>query len=410
MSQNPTAHGTVTPTGTVTSGSAIITNVTSINGVIVGQAITGTGIPSSTTSCSSIGTTVPYSITMSKNATVTQAPITISGVTTAGSPTITNVWGVGASGTVVLTGLVAGQPLTGVGIPAGATITSWGTVNPHSINNDVAACHRHPNASHHSTAITTSGSPTLTDVWNVTGLSTGQALTGTGIPANTPHLVDCGTAPYSITMVSATTGAAANASLTVASLSTITTGEIITFPAEATLTIPALQPVINGPQALTSPTVSTVSSPANETLTIGQGTITISEAAIVTGTGTATIATPDPYEVVPPEPGTAPLAAAGPALDTSSSPPVYQGFFAMAGTTNATSSTPAGFAYTRQNLASSLQSSMAVRLQAPTRAPVIPEGVSCNINVVNPCRSHDSTESCSSAQARLERPTSRSEM
>ncbi len=379
MSANPTAASTVTPTGTVTSGSPIITNVTSVAGVIAGQAITGTGIPSSTT-VSSFGTTVPYSITMSKNATATLPPITISGVTTIGSNTITNAWGVGASGTTVFTGLVAGQPLNGVGIPSGATITSWGTVYPYSITMSQPATATLTPVSF--TAITTSGSPTLTDVWNVTGLSTGQALTGTGIPANTLISSIVGsTAPYSITMVSATTGAAANASLTVASLSTITTGEIITFPAEATLTIPALQPVINGGQVLTSPTVSTVSSPANETLTIGQGTITISEAAIVTGTGTATIATPDPYEVVPVDPGTAPLAAAGPALDTSSSPPVYQGFFATAGTTNATSSTPAGFAYAR-TFSQVLAVLYGGTATGTYEGAFYPEGVSCNINVV----------------------------
>jgi hypothetical protein len=65
-----------------------------------------------------------------------------------------------------------------------------------------------------------------------------------------------------------------------------------------------------------------VNSPATETLTIGQGSITISEPAIAAGSGTATIATPDPYEVVPVDPLSATAAALGPALDTSSSPPV----------------------------------------------------------------------------------------
>ena len=378
MSQNPTASSTVTPTGTVTSGSAIITNVTSINGVIVGQAITGTGIPSSTT-VSSIGTTVPYSITMSKNATVTQAPITISGVTTAGSPTITNVWGVGASGTVVLTGLVAGQPLTGVGIPAGATITSWGTVYPYSITMSQNANATLTPVSF--SAVTTSGSPTLTNIPSVTGLAVGQALTGTGIPANTLISAIGSTAPYSITMVSATTGAAANATLTVTALSTITTGEIITFPAEVTLNCLALQPVISGGEVLTSPTVSTLSSPASETLTVGQGTITISQAAITTGSGIATVATPDPYEVVPVDPGTAALAAVGPALDTSSSPPVYQGFFATAGTNNATGATPAGFAYAR-TFSQVLAVLYGGTATGTFEGAFYPEGVAGNINVV----------------------------
>src|SRR5208283_951037 len=111
---------------------------------------------------------------------------------------------------------------------------------------------------------------------------------------------------------------------------------------------PALEiGIISGGEVLTSPTISTVNSPSTETLTIGQGSITISEAAIATGSATATIATPDPDEVVPVDPGTAALAAAGPVLDTSSSPAVYQGFFATAGAKNATGATPAGFAYAR---------------------------------------------------------------
>jgi len=332
------------------------------------------------TTITGVGTTSPYSITMSAPANVTLAPVVISGVTTAGSPTITNAWGVGASGTVVLTGLVAGQPLTGVGIPAGATITSWGTVYPYSITMSQNATATVTPVSF--TAVTTSGSPTLTDVWNVTGLAAGQALTGTGIPANTLISSIVGsTAPYTITMVSATTGAAANASLTVTALSTITTGEIISFPAGATLNCLALQPIISGGEVLTSPTVSTLSSPASETLTVGQGTITISEAAIATGSGTATIATPDPYEVVPVDPGTAALAAAGPALDTSSSPPVYQGFFATAGTNNATASTPAGFAYAR-TFSQVLAVLYGGTATGTFEGAFYPEGLSGNINVV----------------------------
>jgi hypothetical protein len=349
MSANATASSTVTPSGTVTSGSKIITNVTSLTGVIVGQPITGAGIPTSpATTISSIGTTSPYSITMSAAATATPAPITFTGITTTGSPTITNVWGVGASGTVIMTGLSAGgavnQPLTGVGIPTGATIASWGTVYPYSITMNQPATATLTPVSF--TAVTTSGSPILTDVASITGLAAGQPITGTGIPANTVISSIVSTAPYSITMATAT-GAASNATVTEPTLTTITTAEFITFPAPEVVTTPALQPVISGGEVLTSPTISTVNSPSTETLTIGQGSITISEAAIATGSATATIATPDPDEVVPVDPGTAALAAAGPVLDTSSSPAVYQGFFATAGAKNATGATPAGFAYAR---------------------------------------------------------------
>ena len=327
----------------------------------------------------SVGATAPYSITMSAPANVTPAPIVISGVTTAGSNTITNAWGVGASGTANPTGFVAGQPLTGVGIPTGATITSWGTVYPYSITMSQNATATLAPVTF--TGVTTSGSPTLTDVSSVTGLAAGQALTGTGIPANSVISAINSTAPYTITMVSATTGAAANATLTVTALSTITTSEIISFPAGSTLTCLSPEPITSGGEVLTSPTVSTVSSPAAETLTVGQGTITISEATLTTGSGTATVATPDPYEVVPVDPLSATAAALGPALDTSSSPPVYQGFFATAGTNNATGATPAGFAYAR-TFSAALAVLYGGTATGTYEGAFYPEGVSGNINVV----------------------------
>ena len=134
-------------------------------------------------------------------------------------------------------------------------------------------------------------------------------------------------------------------------------------------------------RSLTSPTVSTVSSPAAETLTVGQGTITISEATLTTGSGTATVATPDPYEVVPVDPLSATAAALGPALDTSSSPPVYQGFFATAGTNNATGATPAGFAYAR-TFSQVLAVLYGGTATGTYEGAFYPEGVSGNINVV----------------------------
>src|SRR5208283_1810973 len=227
---------------------------------------TGAGIPTSpATTISSIGTTSPYSITMSAAATATPAPITFTGITTTGSPTITNVWGGGASGTVIMTGLSAGggvnQPLTGGGIPTGATIAPWGTVSAYSITMNQPATATLTPVSF--TAVTTSGSPILTDVASITGLAAGQPITGTGIPANTVISSIVSTAPYSITMATAT-GAASNATVTEPTLTTITTAEFITFPAPEVVTTPALQPVISGGEVLTSPTISTVNSPSTE--------------------------------------------------------------------------------------------------------------------------------------------------
>lgn len=56
---------------TTTNGSAVLTNVTTIAGIYPNQTIAGTGIPASTTIVSISGNQVPYSITMSANATAT---------------------------------------------------------------------------------------------------------------------------------------------------------------------------------------------------------------------------------------------------------------------------------------------------------------------------------------------------
>ena len=79
-----TASGTVTITAsnnaayvTTTSGSAVLTNVTDIAGIYPNQAISGTGIPGSTTILSITGNSAPYTITMSANATATANNILI---------------------------------------------------------------------------------------------------------------------------------------------------------------------------------------------------------------------------------------------------------------------------------------------------------------------------------------------
>jgi len=78
MSAKATASSTVTPTADTTTGSNVLTNLSSVVGLIVGQTITGTGIPANST----ITAIVSNSVTISANATAT-AP---SGVTVT-SPT-----------------------------------------------------------------------------------------------------------------------------------------------------------------------------------------------------------------------------------------------------------------------------------------------------------------------------------
>lgn len=68
-----TATSTVTPTGTVVSGSPIINTVSSVTGVSPGMTITGTGIPTGSTILF-VGTTT---ITISANATASNSSVTL---------------------------------------------------------------------------------------------------------------------------------------------------------------------------------------------------------------------------------------------------------------------------------------------------------------------------------------------
>jgi len=124
ISAAATASSTVAPTGVVTALSPIVGAVSNLAGVLVGQPITGTGIPAGTTIVS-VNTVAPYSITMSANATATSLVAAATGITTAGSPILTTV--------STVTGVLVGQPISGVGIPAGTTIVSVNAVAPYTL-------------------------------------------------------------------------------------------------------------------------------------------------------------------------------------------------------------------------------------------------------------------------------------
>ena len=92
MSANATATSIVTAgsvTGITTAGSPVLTTVSTVTGVLVGQAISGTGIPAGTT-IAAVNAVFPYTITMSANATATiiaAEVLTISGPETITIPT-----------------------------------------------------------------------------------------------------------------------------------------------------------------------------------------------------------------------------------------------------------------------------------------------------------------------------------
>jgi hypothetical protein len=382
MTANANASSTVSTTGAITVSSAIITNVQSIQGMIVGQSITGTtGIPANTT-ISSFVTTAPYMITMSKAASLTPVTITFSAITTAGSNQLTNVvTGINATS---LSGLVVGQPIIGPGIPTGTTITFIGTVAPFTVGMSAAATATFTPSSF--LCDIKASSSQLYNVSSIDGLAVGQCLyisgaATTGIDANTTI---ASIIPNTITNLGNFVNMSAPARTTFSNGATVTTALLLTSPAQITLTSPGLSPIYSGGTVLSSPALSTFNSPSAQTFTVGQGSITISQPATGSTAAviTATIATSDPAEVVPFDPGTAPLAAAGPVIDPTSSPAVYQGFFATAGSGNASSSNPAGFAYAR----TFAQVLSVLYANNNTNPPIyeggfFPTGVAGNINV-----------------------------
>ena len=369
---NPTAatasgSTTVSPTGYVTSGSATITGLSSVSGLIVGQVITGTGIPSGATILSPIGTTT---ITISAPATLTSQVVT-TGSLTAGSPTV--------SGVSSIAGVIIGQPITGTGIAAGTNITA---VTASSITMSANATASTPAQTVLFTGIATSGSAVLTAVSSVAGLAVGQLIAGTGIPV--------GATIASITSTSVTMSAKATASSTVTPVAITTSGSniltsvssvtgllvgqaitgtgiptgatimaigttTVTMSANATATItsaetvtsPTPQTIFGGGQAINTPTTQTLTSPTTQTYTVGLSQVTIAGNATATGVNTYYIILADSQDVEPGDPGVAATSATGPSAIAGTSPAIYQGFFNTAGAATSSANTPPGFAFAR---------------------------------------------------------------
>jgi len=344
MSVAATATSAVSTTGVLTTGSNTITAVSSNTGLATGQTITGTGITAGTT-ITAIGATT---LTMSANATASSPFSSVaifSGIVTSGKTTISLV-----SST---TGLLVGQPLAAPGITPGTTVSAIGTNTVTMSANGTTTSTITPAP----TGLTTLGSPILTAVSSLAGVITGQPISGTGIATGA-------------TIVSST-----------GSTITMSANATVTGTVNVNLTIPTTQAIYSGGQVLTSPTTQAVSSPSFETITIGKSALTISLPAGASSSTTAIVVTTDPLDVAPVDPGTAALAAAGPAVDPSSSPKLYQGFFATAGSANATGTTPAGFAFVRtfsQVLAVLYGSTTAQTYEGG----FFPVGVSGPINVV----------------------------
>ena len=353
------ASSTVAPTGIVTSGSTIITSVSSVSGIAVGQPITGTGIPGSTTV--SAFDPVGLTITMSTKATATSS--TPSSVTpTAFLPKGGNI----VTALSGLTGLNVGAAVSGTGIASGTTVASVGGVNTMTLSATASS----------TTAIKLVGSPTAILASGNNIISCVYPISGTGAPLSGDLVTDSqGFIPagqtitgvsagnYTITISAPCVGSTVVTTLqsftgtvtvsdeTITSVSSFTglalgqpingtnipAGTIITgLPgnpstvAAGTLTISQFPSAAAGPQiigaalsvtsaetltasslqTITVTTVvptETVTIPTIETVAVGQlGVVTLSQNATATAaTGaTLTFLASDPMDVEPNDPGT----------------------------------------------------------------------------------------------------------
>ena len=314
--------------------------------VVAGQGISGTGIPAG-----AIITAVSAKANVTPNGVITKSSQVITGVSS-------------------MTGVAIGQPITGTNIPVLTYITGF-TSSPNTITISQAVTAT-PTAVA-PTGIVTSGSNVITLASTITGITVGQPITGTGIPANTTVSATGGTAPnLTITLSAAATASsvAKPTGITTAGSNTITsvssiTGLLVGQPiTDASGNIPANTTIVSfgtntitlsanatatsaTAETLTTPTTETLSTPATEALAIGQSALTISLPASVSGSTTAIVLLSDSMDVAPADPGTAALAAAGPAAAASSSPAVYQGFFDTAGAATSSATNPAGMVFAR---------------------------------------------------------------
>jgi hypothetical protein len=117
-------HSKVFSCGT-TSGSTAVTNTSTTLGLLVGQSVSGAGIPSGATIvavASGTGFTLSAAATATATSSLTFGPVGYTNATNATCGT-TNA-STAVTNTSTTLGLVIGQTVTGAGIPAGATIAA----------------------------------------------------------------------------------------------------------------------------------------------------------------------------------------------------------------------------------------------------------------------------------------------
>jgi len=202
---NASATTAATPTGVVTKTSAVITQVSSVAGILPGMQITGTGIPTSPATTVLYSDPVGLTITMSAAATIATSGTSTTAPTcllTKGSNLVTCL------SSVTAPAVAAGNAVSGTNVPTGTTITSVGLVNTMTLSQAASGTTATTVGATGVTAIIQSGNNILSYVYPTTALASGQLIIDTqgNIPAGTT-VTGVTAASNTITLSAPATGA-----------------------------------------------------------------------------------------------------------------------------------------------------------------------------------------------------------
>ena len=246
-------------TGTITSGSPTVTAVVSNTGITVGIYVSGTGIPVGTTVTAISGSTTPYTLTLSANATVsaTASPLNFGISTKYQSDGITYLSGALSSLSSPFNSTLASNPgdvtwffhmktnrptfpLSGFSASnyAGGTVLV-GTTSNLNTGNGYAVIFEKGNTA---VGVTTTGSTAVTLTAPNTGIVVGQTVTGTNLGSNST--------------VSSISG-----------VNLVLSTPVTTGNSSRTLTFTS---IASGTTTSGSPTVTLVDSPINSNIVVGQ--------------------------------------------------------------------------------------------------------------------------------------------
>ncbi|MBT0663942.1 hypothetical protein KI809_06470 [Geobacter pelophilus] len=179
-----------------------VSNVFDTTNMSVGMTVAGPGIPSNTTITAKTATTITLSNAVTMTAVGSPFSIKLSGDTTAGSATLSNIFDTST--------LTVGMPITGAGIPADTVITA---VNPHSVtlSQNATATATNVLLERAISGNTQAQSKVLTGLFSTASLLVGMPVRGAGIPDNT--VITAINSPTSISISNAPTATANGISL-----------------------------------------------------------------------------------------------------------------------------------------------------------------------------------------------------